>query len=77
MPKIPFEERLLRLPDVLQLIPLSPAAWWRGIQNGKYPTPVKLPNCRSTFWRGADIKKLMGEATFDSTRQEVRGRAAQ
>ena len=57
------EERLLRLKDVLAIIPVSKSTWWAGIKEGRFPRPIKL-GPRTTCWRLSDIKKLMqdGEA---------------
>ena len=41
---------LLRLPQVLALIPVSRSAWWAGCKSGRYPKPVKL-GPRTTAWR--------------------------
>lgn len=51
-------EGLLRLRQVLDLIPISRSAWWAGVRAGRYPRPLKLsPN--TTCWRAADILKLI------------------
>lgn len=49
---------LLRLPQVLNLIPVSRSAWWAGCKNGRYPKPVKI-GPRTTAWRAEDIKALL------------------
>lgn len=49
---------LLRLPQVLNLIPVSRSAWWAGCKNGRYPKPVKI-GPRTTAWRAEDIKVLL------------------
>ena len=49
---------LLRLPQVLTLIPVSRSAWWAGCKNGRYPKPVKI-GPRTTAWRAEDIKALL------------------
>lgn len=49
---------LLRLPQVLNLIPVSRSAWWAGCKNGRYPKPVKI-GPRTTAWRVEDIKALL------------------
>ena len=49
---------LLRLPQVLNLIPVSRCAWWAGCKNGRYPKPVKI-GPRTTAWRAEDIKALL------------------
>lgn len=45
----------LRLPQVLQLIPVSRSGWWAGVKDGRYPTPVKL-SARVTVWRMSDVQ---------------------
>lgn len=60
------EERLLRLREVIGdsrrgisgLISMSRATWYRGIQRGKYPRPVKISD-RSVAWRLSDIQELI------------------
>lgn len=51
-------DTLLRLPHVLQRIPVSRATWWAGVKSGKYPPAIKL-GPRTTCWRAADIDKLI------------------
>ena len=53
---------LLRLPQVLALIPVSRSAWWAGCQSGRYPQPVKL-GPRTTAWRASDIAALLEKLT--------------
>ncbi|WP_224983011.1 helix-turn-helix transcriptional regulator [Geomonas agri] len=50
--------RLLRLKEVLTLIPVCKSSWWAGVKSGKYPASVKL-GPRTTAWRYADILKLI------------------
>lgn len=58
-PAIP-EIGFLRLPAVLQLIPVSKSGWWLGIKTGRYPQGVKLgPN--TTAWRAEDIRELISK----------------
>ncbi|MBB1601070.1 AlpA family transcriptional regulator [Variovorax sp. UMC13] len=54
----PTPDRLLRLPDVLQRIPIAKSEWWKGVKSGKYPAPVKL-GPRTTCWRASEIDKLI------------------
>lgn len=51
-------ERLLRLKQVLELIPVSKSSWWDGIKKGKYPKSIKL-GVRTTCWRESEIFALM------------------
>ena len=41
--------RLIRLHEVLKLLPISKSSWWAGVRTGKYPAPVKL-GPRTTCW---------------------------
>lgn len=53
-------ESLLRLPQVLKIIPVSKSTWWAGVKSGRFPKPVKL-GPRTTCWRKSDIMKLVKE----------------
>ena len=55
---------LLRLPQVLALIPVSRSAWWAGCKSGRYAKPVKL-GPRTTAWRAADIAALLEKLTAE------------
>jgi predicted DNA-binding transcriptional regulator AlpA len=33
---------LLRLPQVLALVPVCASTWWAGVRSGKFPKPLKL-----------------------------------
>jgi len=46
--------KLLRLTDVLKIVPISKACWWRGIKNGRYPKGYKI-GVRITVWKKSDI----------------------
>jgi prophage regulatory protein len=39
-------------------IPVSKSTWWKGIQQGRFPKPVKL-GPRVTAWRVGDIRALI------------------
>jgi len=49
---------LLRLRQVLALIPVSRSAWWAGVKTGRYPKPVKL-GPKTTCWRVSDVHALI------------------
>jgi prophage regulatory protein len=55
---------LLRLPEVLALIPVSRATWYAGVKNGRYPQPVSLgPRC--VAWRASEIQQLVSRGAPD------------
>jgi predicted DNA-binding transcriptional regulator AlpA len=49
---------LLRLPEVLKIVPVSPSSWWAGVKSGRFPQSVKL-GPRTTCWRASDIIALI------------------
>jgi len=48
----------LRLPQILNIVPISKSAWWEGCKTGRFPKPVKL-GPRTTAWRAEDIAALV------------------
>jgi predicted DNA-binding transcriptional regulator AlpA len=55
LPEIGF----VRLPTLLQLIPVSKSTWWAGVKSGRYPQPVRTLGRRITAWRVEDIRALI------------------
>ena len=54
------DEALLRLPEILRLVPIGKSTWWAGVKSGRYPKPIKLgPGI--TAWRWTDIRALLTE----------------
>lgn len=51
-------ERLLRLRQVLELIPISKSTWWSGVASGRFPVAVHL-GPRVTCWRESEVLALM------------------
>jgi prophage regulatory protein len=49
---------LLRLPQVLSIIPVGRSTWWAGVASGRFPAPVKL-GPKTTCWRIEDIQKFL------------------
>lgn len=47
----------LRLPQVLERVPVSRSTWWAGVATRRYPQPVKL-SPGTTAWRESDIQEL-------------------
>ena len=52
-----MEDRLLRLKEVLEVIPVSRATWYRGVWAGFYPHPEK--HGRSSLWRMSALQKVI------------------
>jgi prophage regulatory protein len=66
---------LLRLPQVLSLVPVGRSTWWAGVREGRFPQPVKL-GPRTTCWRKSDIIALIENAgkQSDAEMAKAKGR---
>ena len=52
------EKGFVRLPTILQMIPVSKSTWWAKVKTGEYPQPVKLTD-KITAWKAEDIHTLI------------------
>jgi prophage regulatory protein len=57
-----YSRRLLRLREVLLLIPISQSSWYAGIKEGRYPAPVALGG--SVAWRAGDIAEVLENGAY-------------
>lgn len=48
---------LLRLKQVLELIPVSRATFVKGVRDGRFPKPIR--NGRCVFWRSQDVREFI------------------
>jgi prophage regulatory protein len=51
-------DRLLRLTEVLQLVPVARSTWFAGIRSGRFPASVRL-GPRIAAWRLRDIQQIL------------------
>jgi len=54
----PNRERLLRIREVLQRLPISRTSLYDGIKVGLYPAPVRIGK-RTVAWRESEIDRLI------------------
>jgi predicted DNA-binding transcriptional regulator AlpA len=47
-------------PQIPPIIPISESAWWLGVKNGRYPSPIKL-SPKVTVWRSDEIQALVNQ----------------
>jgi hypothetical protein len=60
-------QRLLRLPQVLELIPVSKSCWWQWVRDGKAPDPSWRSLHLLALWRHYRSDKgggIMSESTW-------------
>ena len=65
-----YEERLIKLPEVLAIVGMKKTAWYAGIKAGKYPRPIKR-SPRDTVWPMSAIQKLVSGTIAASGGQGV------
>lgn len=53
------QNSLLRLKQVLEIIPVCKATFYNGIKAGYFPEPIKIEGCRASFWRYSDITRII------------------
>jgi len=58
MPEYQETDTLIRISDVLKIIPISQSRWWAGVREGRYPQPIRL-GPRTAVWRLSDIHHLV------------------
>jgi len=51
---------LLRLPELLMLVPLAKSTIWLAIKEHRFPSPVKIGR-RAVAWRLSDIERFIEE----------------
>lgn len=55
----------VRLPTILKLIPMSRSAFYRRIETGEFPAPLKL-SPTIACWRSEDIRALIERLSRDA-----------
>ena len=59
----------MRLPQVLELIPVGKSTWWAGVKDGRFPSSVKLSE-RVTVWKSEDIYNFIDQQNKKGGRDE-------
>jgi prophage regulatory protein len=59
----------LRLPQILELIPVGKTCWWEGVKSGRYPKSVKL-SARCTAWKAEDIHALIKQIAEQTNKND-------
>lgn len=60
-------DSLLRLPEVLAMVPVGRSTWWRWVAEGIAPRGIKL-GPRTTVWRTSDIRQLIERRMAEGTK---------
>lgn len=54
--------KLLRIKQVLEIIPISKSTLWAWVKDGRFPEPVRL-SARCTVWRAEDVQSFAENIT--------------
>ena len=55
-------ERLLRLPQVLKIVPIGKSTLWQYVAKNRFPQPVRLSS-RCTCWKQSDVDAWLANLT--------------
>jgi len=53
-----YQQGLMEMKSVLNLVPMGRGAWLRGVKDGEHPEPIQQHNKRLA-WRTTDIDKFL------------------
>jgi prophage regulatory protein len=56
---------LIRIPEILKVIPVSKSKFWLMVQKGEFPKPIKIG--RSSFWTVEQVQTFIVERSRQST----------
>ncbi len=62
------EDSLIRLDELLKIIPVGRSTWLAGCKTGRFPAPVH-PTPRTTAWRMSDIKAYLDSLTPEARKK--------
>ena len=60
-----MEVSLMRIPQILKVMPISKSKFWLMVQKGEFPKPIKIG--RSSFWTMEQVQTFIRERTKQST----------
>lgn len=58
------EVTLMRIPQILEVMPISKSKFWLMVQKGEFPKPIKIG--RSSFWTIDQVQGFIRERTRES-----------
>jgi predicted DNA-binding transcriptional regulator AlpA len=70
IPSLP-EFSLVRVSQIVQMIPISEATWWRWVREGKVKRGIKL-GANVTVWKLTDVREFIETLAAESEPQETK-----
>ena len=59
------EVTLMRIPQILEVMPISKSKFWLMVQKGEFPKPIKIG--RSSFWTIDQVHGFIRERAINSS----------
>jgi prophage regulatory protein len=59
------EVTLMRIPQILEVMPISKSKFWLMVQKGEFPKPIKIG--RSSFWTIDQVQSFIRERAINSS----------
>ncbi|MBT8561283.1 AlpA family phage regulatory protein [Polynucleobacter paneuropaeus] len=56
---------LMRIPQILKVMPVSKSKFWLMVQKGEFPKPIKIG--RSSFWTIEQVQAFIRDRSGQST----------
>ncbi len=56
---------LMRIPQILKVMPVSKSKFWLMVQRGEFPKPIKIG--RSSFWTIEQVQAFIRDRSGQST----------
>jgi len=60
------EVTLMRIPQILEVMPISKSKFWLMVQKGEFPKPIKIG--RSSFWTIEQVQTFIRERAKQSSK---------
>lgn len=57
---------LVRLPQILKILPISKSKFWQLVKSGEFPKPIKIG--RSSFWTMEQVQIFIQERTMQANK---------
>ena len=66
MSNLNSEITLMRIPQILEVMPISKSKFWLMVQRGEFPKPIKIG--RSSFWTIDQVQEFIRERANQSSK---------
>jgi len=61
---------LLRVPEVLKILPICKSSWWNGLRSGRYDIETIKLGPRTSAWRKSDVLEIVKQGAISNGRKK-------